>query len=66
MQPNQLPQPPQPPEEMTGDEELTPEERELLMKEVESIRREMDRMYLANRYLRTPRSHGKKPLPTKK
>jgi len=65
MQQDQLPQPPKPLAEMT-EEEITPDERELLMKEVEAMRREMDRMYLANRYLRTPRPQGNQPLRTKK
>jgi hypothetical protein len=48
------------------EEEITPDERELLMEEVEAMRREMDRRYLANRYLRTPRPQGNQPLRTKK
>jgi hypothetical protein len=48
------------------EKEITPEERELLMKEVEAIRQEMDRMFLANRYLRTPRPQGNPTLPTKR
>jgi len=65
MQSDQPPQPSKPPEEMT-EKEITPEERELLMKEVEAIRQEMDRMFLANRYLRTPRPQGNPTLPTKR
>jgi hypothetical protein len=42
MKPNRIPQLPQPPEEMT-DEEL------------EAFKKKLDQMYLANRYLRTPR-----------
>jgi hypothetical protein len=51
MKPDQITQPPQPPQEMT-DEEL------------EAFKKKLDQMYLANRYLRTPRPRANPPPST--